>query len=553
MMAISGLQAQPKEEELVDRYGAIRADMVKEVCSYVGIKDKKVLQSINNESLKPFLSSVRNDTVKKIVRKARPLSGEDIDKYDREAHTTLKNMRDGLIQYYPDKKEEISRLFNPYEVKISLTTSRLRGRDTIKPSKEGEKTKAKGDGERPSGKGSSMPFVVLLLASFGLWILWKRRERNKTSSLAPAPSIREEHPQNEQVRLIDSDQTSSRPHETESPGSEEQSGMSSHSRDEQGEEKNPSLRDEADEGASPIGKKPAPDSGCCSAESHDGWVMVGASVQGNGHIQMEVPCQDSHAYEYLSDGWGIAITSDGAGSAKLSHKGSAAAVSRAMVRFKNLIEQKGWMKDGKLPGEGEWMKLSFQTLRSVHHDLSNLAQRMGCIEKDLSATIIVVIHSPFGLLCAHVGDGRAGYRDMEGNWHALITPHKGEEANQTIFLSSAFWNIPFYEMSGVTVPESVVIPFPITAFTLMSDGCESTSWLCNQYDESRGKYYDPNIPFAKFFDSLTSNLEAFAINQVPMKEQSLKWYHFVKEGNKSFVKETDDKTLILVIKSLPSK
>ena len=288
-----------------------------------------------------------------------------------------------------------------------------------------------------------------------------------------------------------------------------------------------------------------PEEGKCLAIDVDDWIVVGASVQGNGHIRMKMPCQDNHGYKYLSDGWGIAITSDGAGSARLSHIGSAAVVSRAMVHFKELIDQKEWKKSNNLPSDMDWMKCSYQTLNLVHKEIAALAQHNECEPKDLNATIIVVIHSPLGLLVVHVGDGRAGYKDMEGNWHSLITPHKGEEANQTIFMQSGFWKTPFFEMSGVMVPESAVLREPVSAFTLMSDGCESTSWLCNQYNEETSKYYDPNMPFAKFFNPLVETLQSFREDNVSLEERREKWYHFIKEGNKAFVKETDDKTMLL--------
>ena len=294
-------------------------------------------------------------------------------------------------------------------------------------------------------------------------------------------------------------------------------------------------------------KKTEKAEGSSSAVNSDDWIVVGASVQGIGHIDMEIPCQDSHAYEYLSGGWGIAIVSDGAGSAKLSHKGSAAVVARAIFHFKSLIMQEGWIEKNILPSEGEWMRLSYRVLKQVHGEICALSQRLECEPKDLNATIIVVIHSPLGLLSVHVGDGRAGYKDLDGNWHTLITPHKGEEANQTIFMMSEFWHIPFYEMSGVMVPESIVLQQPVSAFTLMSDGCESTSWLCNQYNEETGKYFDPNVPYVKFFDSLLETLLSFHEDNIPIEERKEKWFNFIKSGNKSFVKETDDKTMILAL------
>ena len=277
----------------------------------------------------------------------------------------------------------------------------------------------------------------------------------------------------------------------------------------------------------------------------DEWIIVGASVQGNEHISMDMPCQDSHAYEYIRDGWGIAIISDGAGSAKWPHIGSAASAACAMAHFKDLIEKEEWIEKGTLPSDIEWMKSSYHVLKAVRNELELLAKNNKCDIKDFNATIIVIIHSPIGLLSVHIGDGRAGYKDMKGEWHPLITPHKGKEANQTIFIPSDFWNIPFYEMSGVTVPESKIVREQVSAFALMSDGCESTSWLWNQYNELTGKYYDPNMPYSNFLDSLLETLKQFRIVNTPIEERKEKWYNFIKDGNRSFREETDDKTMIL--------
>ncbi len=296
-----------------------------------------------------------------------------------------------------------------------------------------------------------------------------------------------------------------------------------------------------------------PQEGAFMAADAGLWIVVGASVQGNGHRKMELPCQDNHGYEYLGDGWGIAIVSDGAGSAKYSHMGSAATVARAMFHFKDLIEQKGWKQKGILPTEGEWLKLSYQMLKKVHDEIAALAAHNHCEPKDLNATLIVLIHTPLGLLVVHVGDGRAGYRDMDGHWLSLITPHKGEEANQTIFMESNFWNIPFFEMSGVLVPESVVLLAPVSGFALMSDGCESTSWLCNQFNEETKKYYDPNVPFDKFFEPLMETLFSFRNESMSLHERGQKWYAFIKEGNHAFIKETDDKTMILAALHQPNE
>ena len=290
---------------------------------------------------------------------------------------------------------------------------------------------------------------------------------------------------------------------------------------------------------------PLPQNIVAYAKDAGEWIVVGASVQGNGHISSNIPCQDHSAYEYLGEGWGIAITSDGAGSAKHSDVGSKITVSRTMHYMKTIVESEGWIKKNELPSEIRWTKLALKGLRLVHDDVQKFAGQKGIEFKSLSATVIVVIHSPFGLLVAHVGDGRSGYRDMNGEWHSMSTPHKGEEVNQTIFIPSEFWDIPFYEMSGVMVPEARVINQPVSAFTLMSDGCENTSWLYNQLNKTTGKFYDPNTPHKGFFEPLCETLQQSRKQGKSENERASEWYQFIKEGNQKFKDETDDKTMIL--------
>lgn len=279
------------------------------------------------------------------------------------------------------------------------------------------------------------------------------------------------------------------------------------------------------------------DGACC---------VIGSSVIGKNHIAMHLPCQDSCGYEKLGKGWGIAVTSDGAGSAEHSEVGSKVIVLRTIDCFKNLLETKGWIDQNYNPSDAEWTQASYLAMKTVRDDLSRFAVSKGVVIKSLNATLIVVIHTPFGLLSSHIGDGRAGYKNERGEWKSLITPHKGEEANQTIFVTSDFWDIPNYVMSGVMVPESRVIRESVVAFTLMSDGCESTSWLYNQFDEKAGKFYDPNLPFPSFFNSLVDSLEKMHLAGENINDRLDKWNSFLRKGGK-FANEPDDKTMVLGI------
>lgn len=274
------------------------------------------------------------------------------------------------------------------------------------------------------------------------------------------------------------------------------------------------------------------------------WIIVGASVKGNGHIQSNMPCQDNHKFESLGNGWGIAIVSDGAGSAVHSELGSKVVVERGLFHFKNLLEKEGWMKKNELPTDIEWLQKSYYTLKAVRDDVDLVSKKNNVELGSLSATCLAVIYSPIGLLTVHVGDGRMGYKSKSGEWQSIMKPHKGEEANQTIFLVSDFWNIPNYVMSNVLVPESIVVREPVRAFALMSDGCENTAWKCTVLNPETGKYYDQNKPFEGFFNPLEETLLSFHYEKVPDKDRQDKWYKFIESGTNGFVKEQDDKTMI---------
>ena len=180
----------------------------------------------------------------------------------------------------------------------------------------------------------------------------------------------------------------------------------------------------------------------------------------------------------------------------------------------------------------------------MYEDLKTVAEKNGKTISSLAATAIVLIHTPKGILVSHIGDGRAGYADINGCWKSLIVPHKGEEANQTIFMTSDFWNIPNYVMSGVIVPESRVIRDVPSAFALMSDGCENNCWRCNCFDNKKQMYGDPNEPYDKFFTSICSSIDSMRNTNEHLDNRKTKWANYLLSTGK-FAKEPDDKTMIV--------
>ncbi len=283
-----------------------------------------------------------------------------------------------------------------------------------------------------------------------------------------------------------------------------------------------------------------------SKEKKD-WLIVHTSEPGKSHLKAKppIPCQDSHAVLPLNEGWGIAVSCDGAGSAKLSHEGSKFVAEAAIQLFKEIITKNKWVIKNTLPKEADWEKLSLKALKKLRYDLIQYGEEKKYDSSDLACTVIVVIYSPIGLLCTHIGDGRAGYQDKKGHWKAILSPHKGEEANQTIFITSNPWLSNEFKMSGVKVPESTVIKDPPKAFTLMSDGCEAHSFELGYFDKQKEKFIEKNNPYPKFFNPILQTILSMKKENLTQEEMLAKWSKFVKEGTPKLKNEPDDKTLII--------
>lgn len=278
------------------------------------------------------------------------------------------------------------------------------------------------------------------------------------------------------------------------------------------------------------------------------WVVVSDSVIGKSHLASGIPCQDAHFTKRIRWNWGIAIVCDGAGSAKNSHKGSEFTATEALPRFfEELVNKEGWIERNRLPTQEEWQEKATDQFKQALSALMHVAKDNNVDIASLACTAIVVIYSPLGLLVAHIGDGRAGFCDEHGNWQAIIIPHKGEESNQTIFLSSSTWYMDDeLRMSGVRVPECRVISVKPKAFVLMSDGCEQHSFECSVMDSTTGQWSDPNRPYEKFFNPLVETLRQMADSATTV-DMPAKWKQFLESGNEGLRNESDDKTMVLGI------
>ena len=329
-----------------------------------------------------------------------------------------------------------------------------------------------------------------------------------------------------------------------------------------------------------------PDRRVVTTIANESQYIVGFSIQGRSHISDGTPCEDYHAYTEIAPGWKLLVTSDGAGSARESARGSKANCDMVVNFIKQLLAQKGWIEKNYMPTELEWyieIREIFLAMKSIitaqaakkadqykadkQAALAELEATIAATEdlvvrgklesqkqdliaqinkpltaRDFNATVILMLITPNGMLTAHIGDGRMGYKSKAGEWKALMTPHKGDEASSTVFIPNDWEQnrVPAFTMSGAFLPDVRVVNELPEVVVLMSDGCENITWSCYARDEQTGHYYDPNVPFAGFFNPLLEEM-----NRDLTPEQRLdRLIEIINVGTRAGKAEHDDRTML---------
>ena len=277
-------------------------------------------------------------------------------------------------------------------------------------------------------------------------------------------------------------------------------------------------------------------------EIKDKWLTIGCSVIGNSHIANNIPCQDSHYIGFLSAKWDIAVVSDGAGSHKNSHHGSSFMVNNVVEVLRDLSKDEPWFLNGTFPTPREWRDAAITAFSFVYDNLMNHGVKLGYENpaRTMGGTINLLIYSDNGYCSAHIGDGRAAVQYEDGSWDSTMTPFKGEQAGETVFLTSMYaWENPSLCI------ETRVIKKQIKSFALISDGLEHYSFYCNVKAEKEEKYSDPNKPFEQFFNKNLESIKGLHNNGMNVSEIEEKFSTYLKTGHPQIALESDDKTIIL--------
>lgn len=268
--------------------------------------------------------------------------------------------------------------------------------------------------------------------------------------------------------------------------------------------------------------------------------IISASVAGRGHLECAnpIPCQDANKWKKLNNNWAIAITADGAGSYKNSHIGSAYVVNNLIKVIESEVSNSQWFINHNVPDQVEWRRVAILCLKKTRDNLFKYAKRKGLDFKTLGCTVNLALFSNQTILSAHIGDGRACYKDISGEWKHLITPFKGEEAGSTVFITTDWcWE---YQDECI---ETRIVNSDVKAVVLLSDGMESYSFVCYVKDDN-GNFSDPNQPFEPFLNANVNAILSMIEKGISEKKASNKWKEYLK-NNKNLIKEMDDKTMLI--------
>jgi serine/threonine protein phosphatase PrpC len=278
-----------------------------------------------------------------------------------------------------------------------------------------------------------------------------------------------------------------------------------------------------------------------------------SSKRGRSHANVGSFREDDFAFSDLENGWSIVVVADGAGSAKISRKGSAIACHGVVNYFKESSSMESMVEFDELlqqhvssRGEDTQKKLNrfvYNNLGKaafgVHKQLEAFATKEGVTLKDLSTTLVFTLFKKYdvgyAMLSFGVGDCPMAVINKDISEVALMNwIDVGEFGGGTRFITmpEIFQSDKFSTRFGFKLIND------FSYLILMSDGIYDPKFVV-----------EANLPNVKkwqeFLADLSGNnedrvkVELRADNE-DIEEQFSKWMDFWSPGNH------DDRTLAIV-------
>jgi serine/threonine protein phosphatase PrpC len=190
--------------------------------------------------------------------------------------------------------------------------------------------------------------------------------------------------------------------------------------------------------------------------------IFGCSVRGPGHVEENIPNQDSLSIEKNIDNCFAIAISDGLGSSIHSDKGSRIATEETCKNLKKHLESTNTVDEKTV---NEFFRDSFNKARTAIREQANKVEES---PSEFDATIVAAIGGPFGVAGAMVGDGGIVYEE-DNEYNLLVDREMAVEDLAASHLTHSVVddNWPCYRYDFSEYCDGVV---------LFSDGIEEFVW-----------------------------------------------------------------------------
>ena len=274
---------------------------------------------------------------------------------------------------------------------------------------------------------------------------------------------------------------------------------------------------------------------------------LAASLRGRSHAHEGKYRDDDFAMCFVEKtDWHIFIAADGAGSAKLSRRGSQIACQTAIAELENKLSAPNELEDAlqKLGGsndEGDVEKLrkfAYNILSAVAHQALKAIDRQASEQqaalRDFSTTFIVVLakklKTKWFLTSFAIGDGGAGAMLNAERVKLLTQPDSGEFAGQTVFLTTPQ---VFNDSDALLARTHAAFCDEFKFLAVMTDGITDPIFQSDAKFASAATWED--------WRQLLSKAVDLDKPESGMEQALLEYLHFPSPGNH------DDRTLILAV------
>lgn len=148
-------------------------------------------------------------------------------------------------------------------------------------------------------------------------------------------------------------------------------------------------------------------------------IAYGMSIVGTSHVGKNTPCQDSHRYELLANGWMAVAVADGVGSAKHSEVASKIACDVFIETCKTCITQETQTSDLK-----DIIKKAYT---AADQQIKEYVYKIDDIITDYDTTLSTVIYDGKHIVYGHSGDGGIVVLTTSGDYIKVTQPQKAND------------------------------------------------------------------------------------------------------------------------------